>query len=114
VIDSTVAINEIARRSICEEPQTRGSIARQRRQGSQTRQRLKASASDSVPAREDEHNSGAAPFSIALPEAALARDFAAELLLVGLDGLGELEVDVIGTDDTRGTGVGGLVESPAF
>ena len=52
---------------------------------------------------------------IPLPEAALARDIAAELLLlVGLDGLGELEVDVIGTDDTRGTGVGGLVESSAF
>ena len=70
-----------------------------------------------MPAREDERNSGAAPFLIPLPEAALARDFAAELLLlVGLDGLGELEVDVdvIGTDDTRGTGVGGLVESSAF
>ena len=68
-----------------------------------------------MPAREDERNSGAAPFLIPLPEAALARDIAAELLLlVGLDGLGELEVDVIGTDDTRGTGVGGLVESSAF
>ena len=50
---------------------------------------------------------------IPLPGAALARDFAAELLV---DGLGELEVDVvvIGTDDTRGTGVGGLVELLAF